>query len=109
MKNLKRTVSGFIMLFILMTSCEKESEQSPDNLPENATEAFELITHKWDFQSNADFNSIELTKDYIYIIDKINSNKSSSTIFKDDTKEVPTIPTVPEIVCVSGSILRSIS
>lgn len=84
MEILSKFMIGLIAISMIATSCEKggddldQNENQNTELPTNENEAFELITKKWDLPQLADYNSIELTKDSLFIVDKVSALKSTN-------------------------------
>lgn len=74
MENLSKLMIGFVMILFITTSCNKGSSELEKNqsleLPTNETEAFDIVTKKWNIINVTEYNSIELTKNSLYIINK---------------------------------------
>jgi hypothetical protein len=85
MKAFKKLLFALAVLLFVTTSCEKENnddlndEKSNTELPANEDEAFDLVTKKWDLTTSEEYNSVELTNDTLYIIDKATVLKSTNS------------------------------
>jgi len=70
----------FLFVILLAAACENDSDQIND-LPTSASESFDLITKKWDLSDSDIYSSIELTKDTVYVIEQLNSQKTTNVDF----------------------------
>lgn len=86
MKILSKLMIGLFAVSMIVTSCDETEDDTDTNenevieLPTNEDEAFDLVTKKWDLTATDEYNSMELTKDTLYIIDKVTALKSTDSI-----------------------------